>query len=173
MATRHNAGAWFVEAIAKQCQAKWQNQKKFHGNLASITINDATCWLLLPLAFMNESGLAVKAISDFYRLPSHTILVVHDELDLPVGTAKLKQEGGHGGHNGLRNIIQQLQTTTFWRLRIGIGHPGHRDDVHDYVLSKPSREQLQLIQATIDNVLTLMPEIITGNLGQVMNKLHT
>ena len=141
--TRHNAGGWFVEALAQHYNAVFKLEKKMHGELTHLEINNESCKALLPLTFMNRSGLSVHAICQFYRIEAHEILIAHDELDLPAGRIKLKTGGGHGGHNGLRDIINQLGSTDFHRLRVGIGHPGHKELVLNYVLGKPSQHERQ------------------------------
>ena len=123
--------------------------------------------------FMNRSGQSVAALAGFYRIPRNAILVVHDDLDLPVGTVKLKKGGGHGGHNGLRDLVSHLGGNDFLRLRIGIGHPGHRDDVVDYVLKNASREDRGLIDQAIDDAISVMPQIIAGDIEAAMKALHT
>ena len=131
------------------------------------------CWILKPDVFMNRSGQAVAALAGFYKIPAEQILVVHDELDLPAGTVRLKQGGGNGGHNGLRSVAESLGSGNFVRLRIGIGHPGQRDLVTDYVLTKPSQDDRQAIEEAIANAMALLPDILSGNLERAMRKLHT
>ena len=172
-ANRHNVGAWFVDLLARQQQTNLRLETKFHGKTAHIHLNQQDCWLLFPTTYMNESGRSVKAITDFYKIPVPNILVVHDELDFSPGDIRLKQNGGHGGHNGLRDIIEQLQSPEFLRLRLGIGHPGHRDQVHDYVLSNPSNHDSDLIIKAIEEGLTVLPELITGNIEKAMQLLHS
>jgi peptidyl-tRNA hydrolase, PTH1 family len=167
--TRHNAGGWFVEALATHLNVSFKHEKKLRGELAQLD----SYKLLLPLEFMNHSGLAVQTVCQFYRIQPHEILVAHDELDLPTGRIKLKTGGGHGGHNGLRNIISQLGTTDFHRLRVGIGHPGHKDLVLNYVLSKPSQSDKQLIVDSIDKALAVIPLLSAGDIALAMNQLHT
>lgn len=171
--TRHNVGAWFIETLAERQQAFFKVEKKFHGEIAHLTINDQPCKLLRSLTFMNDSGLPTREISQFYRLNSDEILVVHDELDLEVGRIKLKTGGGHGGHNGLRDIAAQLATSNYHRLRIGIGHPGHKDLVHDYVLGKPSQQEKQLILEAIERGLDIIPTLISKNIALAMNSLNS
>lgn len=171
--TRHNAGAWFVESLAKRHMAKFKNEKKLHGECTSIDVDGHECKLLLPNMFMNQSGTVVKAASNFYKIQPNQILIVHDELDLPAGNARLKAGGGHGGHNGLRDIINQFGKNAFYRLRIGIGHPGHKELVHNYVLSKPSQSDNLSIHDAIDRALSIIPEAIEGKLEVAMNQLHS
>ena len=130
--TRHNAGFWFIEEVARKYSATFRPENKFHGEVAKISLQGKDIWLLKPATFMNRSGLAVKSLLSFYRISAEQLLVAHDEIDLPPGTAKLKTGGGHGGHNGLRDIISQLGTNDFHRLRIGVGHPGSKDQVVGY-----------------------------------------
>lgn len=170
--TRHNAGGWFVSALAQRHSAHFKIEKKMQANIAELKLNEDQCKLALPLTFMNHSGLPVRAITQFYRLQPQDILVVHDELDLPTGRIKLKTGGGHGGHNGLRDIINQLGYSEFHRLRIGIGHPGHRDLVHQYVLSKPSSHDRQLIYDAIDRAITIIPWVMSGDIAKAMNQLN-
>lgn len=170
--TRHNAGAWLIETLAAQHHQTLRPETKFSGLVANMQIEQHDCRLLIPTTFMNSSGQAVQAVANFYRIAVENILVVHDELDLPVGTVRLKQGGGDGGHNGLRDITARL-SNNYWRLRIGIGHPGQRDRVHDYVLSRPSRADHALMIESIENALTVLPEILLGEQQKAMQKLHT
>ncbi|WP_058522920.1 aminoacyl-tRNA hydrolase [Legionella birminghamensis] len=168
--TRHNAGAWFVEALAEHSNLTFKPEKKLHAELAAL--EGQRCRLLLPLTFMNNSGLPVREVSQFYRIKPEEMLVVHDELDLPAGRIKLKSGGGHGGHNGLRDIITQLGSQSFHRLRVGIGHPGHKDLVLSYVLGKPVQEDRQSILDAIERAVTVVPTIIDGNLAAAMNVIN-
>ncbi|MCR9191993.1 MAG: aminoacyl-tRNA hydrolase [Gammaproteobacteria bacterium] len=170
--TRHNAGAWFVEALAESQQLVFKKDKKFNGDWVRLDAFEGHSILFMPLSFMNLSGTTVRAVCQFYDILPHEMLIVHDELDLPEGTARLKTGGGHGGHNGLRDIIEKLQTRDFHRLRIGIGHPGHRDLVTDYVLTKPSPDNKEKIMTAITHALQEMPDILAGNLAVAMTKLH-
>lgn len=170
--TRHNAGAWFVNALAHRLNASFKSEKKLHCELAQIVMGEHHCKLALPLTFMNHSGLPAREISQFYRIAPQEILVVHDELDLPAGRSKLKTGGGPGGHNGLRDMIAQLGSGDFHRLRIGIGHPGHKDMVLSYVLGKPSPKDRQSIFDAIEQAIAVMPPIMNGELGAAMNLLH-
>lgn len=171
--TRHNAGAWLVELLAKNHQQDLRIDKKFFGLTGTVSLAEHDCHLLIPTTFMNHSGQAVKALSHFYRFAPENILVVHDDLDLSVGTIRLKQGGGDGGHNGLRDITAQLNTNNYWRLRIGIGHPGVRDRVHDYVLSKPSRADHKMMIDAIENALEVLPLLVLGESQKAIQKLHT
>lgn len=171
--TRHNAGAWLIEQLAEQNSETLRVEKKFHSQFAKIKILGQEVCLLLPTTFMNNSGQAVIAAAKFYKFAPEAIIVAHDDLDLPVGTVKLKQGGGHGGHNGLRDIINHLGSNNFIRIRMGIGHPGHRDHVLDYVLGQPSQSDRKAITAAIDDVISVLPDIIKGHLQSAMNRLHT
>lgn len=170
--TRHNAGGWFVEAFTQRNNAAFKPEKKLHCEIANLQINQLPCKAILPLTFMNHSGMPVREVSQFYRIEPDEILVVHDELDLPAGRIKLKIAGGHGGHNGLRDITTQLGTGEFHRLRVGIGHPGHKDMVLNYVLGKPSQQDRQLMFDAIERGIGVMPTIIQGNIAAAMNILN-
>jgi len=171
--TRHNAGAWFVEQLAAESSVKFLSENKFQGRVAAIQEAAHKCWLLLPNTFMNHSGQAVRAFSQFYQIAPEEILVAHDELDFPAGVVRLKQGGGHGGHNGLRDIIQNLQSDQFHRLRIGIGHPGNRNQVHDYVLNRPSKHDHTLILDAIQQALIVLPQFILGDTQKAIQQLHS
>ncbi len=171
--TRHNAGGWLVLSLAQRHSIRFKIDKKMQAELADIELNQNLSRLALPLTFMNHSGQVTRAISQFYKILPEEILVVHDELDLPVGRIKLKTGGGHGGHNGLRDITTQLGTSEFHRLRIGIGHPGHRDLVHDFVLNKPSVHDRQQIYDAIDRGVAVMPLVLSGDIARAMNQLNT
>jgi PTH1 family peptidyl-tRNA hydrolase len=172
-ATRHNAGFWWAECLARQARANLRSEGRFHGRLTRLEPPHGEAWLLLPETYMNHSGRAVAAVAAFYKLPLESILVVHDELDLPPGTVKLKKGGGTGGHNGVSDVAAHLGAKDFWRLRIGIGHPGIRDEVLDYVLQPPRTEERALIEAAIDRSLELWPLIAAGKMEAAMLKLHT
>lgn len=171
--TRHNAGFWFVEQLAQQHHKNLRTEAKFFGLCGQFTQAGEECRLLLPTTYMNHSGQAVLALAHFYRIPVSAILVIHDELDLPIGTLRLKQGGGDGGHNGLKDISAKLNSKNYWRLRIGIGHPGHRDRVHDYVLSPASKAEHSKILETIDAGLSALPLILRGDMQKAMQLLHT
>ncbi len=170
--TRHNAGGWFVDELARLDNATFKIDKKMQGVVADLDVQNAQCKLLLPLTFMNHSGISVRAVCQFYRIEPNELLVVHDELDLPVGRIKLKTGGGHGGHNGLRDIISQLGSSDFHRLRIGIGHPGQRELVLDYVLGKPSQSDRKIIFEAIDRVVAAIPTVIKGNMAVAMSLIN-
>lgn len=171
-ATRHNAGFWFVDALARQQRANFKPEKKFHGQLARFQHEGQDVWLLKPETFMNLSGQAVQAVCQFYKIPITEVLVVHDDLDLPPGTARLKKAGGHGGHNGLRDIMARLGKD-FYRLRLGIGHPGDKNRVTGHVLKKATVDDTQLIEQAIDDALRVLPEILEGDFAKAMNRLHS
>jgi PTH1 family peptidyl-tRNA hydrolase len=169
--TRHNAGAWFVDALLGNTSLKLE--AKLFCQMASLNLHGQPCRVMIPTTYMNESGKALLAVAQFYKIPPENILVVHDELDLPPGTARLKIGGGHGGHNGLRHIIQLLGTPHFHRLRIGIGHPGNAKDVVDYVLKKPRTDEKKAIDHAIIQALQVMPDVLQGKWQDAMKKLHT
>ena len=171
--TRHNAGFWWVDAIAGRKRAHWSKESKFAGFTTRLSESGHEFWLLKPATYMNESGRSLAAFMRFYRIEPAELLVVHDELDLPPGTVKLKKGGGTGGHNGLTDIVECLGTKDFWRLRIGIGHPGHKDMVADYVLQKARREEQEAIDPAFDRSLELLPRIATGRMNDAMTWLHT
>lgn len=172
--TRHNAGAWLVERLARQEGIQLLPERKFHGLYGKGRIGGQDCWLLIPTTFMNLSGNAVQALANFYKLTPEQILVVHDELDLPAGQAKFKFGGGHGGQNGLRDIISKLgNNQNFHRLRIGIGHPGDKSKVTGHVLGKPSQAELKAMDDVIDEALCVLPQAISGELPKAMNRLHS
>lgn len=170
--TRHNAGFWFVNALARRYGLQLRPQSRFFGQVTKLSLPAADCWLLEPATYMNRSGQAASALARFYRLTPEQILVAHDELDLPAGTVRLKKDGGHGGHNGLRDIISALGSKEFYRLRIGIDHPGHRDQVTDYVLSRPSRDEQKRMEEAIELAIGQMEDLLAGNYQQLMNRLH-
>jgi PTH1 family peptidyl-tRNA hydrolase len=171
--TRHNAGFWFVDAVARQCGAQFRPESKYKSDTARCSVAGIDCRLQKPQDFMNCSGGPVSSLAGFYRIPRNGILVAHDDLDLPPGTVRLKKDGGHGGHNGLRDLIPQLGGKDFLRLRIGIGHPGHRDDVVGYVLKAPPGDERTLIEQAIDAALGVLPKIIAGDIEAAMKDLHT
>lgn len=172
-ATRHNAGAWLLEALARDCGLSLRLEAKFQGVTANLLLQGQSCRLLIPVTFMNRSGQAVRAMANFYQIAPEEMLVVHDELDLAPGICRLKSEGGHGGHNGLRDIIAHLSTNKFHRLRLGIGHPGKDKDVSDYVLSRPCRDDQMRIETAISGGLEVLPLLLAGDISQAMQKLHT
>lgn len=171
--TRHNAGFWWVDELARSHGANFKTDSKFHGLLARIALHGHDVHLLKPQTFMNVSGRAVGAVAQFYKIEASQILVVHDELDLPPGSAKLKLGGGHGGHNGLKDIIAHLGTKDFWRLRLGIGHPGERAEVVNFVLNAPRKEEQSLIEEAMQHAQDIAPLVIEGKLEAAMLKLHS
>ena len=171
--TRHNAGALFVEALARDAGQTLRPERKYHGLYARIQWQGLDLHLLNPLTFMNRSGLAIKALADFFKIQPQQILVAHDELDLPPGTAKLKKGGGHGGHNGLRDTIAHLGTNDFQRLRIGIGHPGESRKVTGFVLGRLGKQETEELNAVIDEILRVLPDAACGKLPAAMNRLHS
>ena len=173
MPTRHNAGAWFIQQLTDQTPLQLNNQLKCQ--MAKITFPTATSPVLLaiPSTYMNTSGLPVRAVSQYYKIKPEEILVAHDEIDLPPGIVKIKQDGGHGGHNGLRDIFKHLGTQTFWRLRIGVGRPSHSSEVQNFVLKAPSIQQREEIDAALFRVERIIPSILQGDFQGAMNTLHT
>lgn len=170
--TRHNAGGWFVEALAQHYNISFKVEKKLHCELTSFVLDHDSCRVMLPLTFMNQSGLPTREVRQFYRIQPHEMLVIHDDLDLPAGRLRIKTGGGHGGHNGLRDVITQLNSADFHRLRIGIGHPGHKEQVLNYVLGKPPASERQLILDAISRAIAIMPTILMGNFQAAMNLLN-
>jgi PTH1 family peptidyl-tRNA hydrolase len=171
--TRHNAGFWWVDDFARANQITFRPEGKFHGLAARSVLHGHELFLLKPQTFMNVSGRAVGALVQFYKIEPAQILVVHDELDLPPGSAKLKLGGGHGGHNGLKDIIAHLGTRDFWRLRLGIGHPGDRAEVANFVLNAPRREEEELIRQAMQRAQDVAQLITEGKLEAAMLKLHS
>ena len=175
-ATRHNAGFWWVDALARAAGASCRLETRFHGEVARIGTPTGDVWLLKPATYMNESGRAVGALADFYKIAPEDILVVHDELDLPPGGIRLKF-GGSGSGNGVRNVIQRLGTQDFWRLRIGIGHPRElaksEQEVVDYVLHAPRAEEQRAIDEALDRAHEAWPLIAKGDMQAAMLLLHT
>ena len=171
-ATRHNAGFWFVDELARVQGGSFRAESKFHGDACKVQVHGRDIWLLKPQTFMNRSGEAVAKLATFYKIPLENILVAHDELDIPPGNVRLKQGGGPGGHNGLRDMISRLGGNGFMRLRLGIGHPGDARLVTNYVLHKPSAEDRKLIEESIADALEVLPWIIDGEMGRAMNRLH-
>lgn len=172
--TRHNAGALFVERLADSQRVNLSLDKKYFGLVGKFSHQGRDVRLLIPTTFMNRSGQAVAALANFFRIPPDAILVAHDELDMPPGVAKLKQGGGHGGHNGLRDIIAQLgNQNNFHRLRLGIGHPGHSSLVSGFVLGRAPRSEQDLLDTSIGFTLDVLPEILAGDWTVAMRKLHS
>jgi PTH1 family peptidyl-tRNA hydrolase len=168
--TRHNAGFWWIDQVASNHNCRLSSESKFFGLAGKL--DDAT-WLLKPTTFMNASGRSVSALAKFYKIAPEEILVIHDELDLPPGSAKLKKGGGHGGHNGLKDINAQLGTNDYWRLRLGIGHPGDRNAVVGFVLNAPPKAELQLIEQAVSDSTGIFSLLQDGKFDQAMLNLHT
>ena len=172
--TRHNAGEWLIERLARRFNVSLNPESKFFGKTARTLVNGKEVRLLVPTTFMNLSGKSVGALASFYRIKPEEILVIHDELDLPPGTAKLKQGGGHGGHNGLKDIVAQLgNNNNFYRLRIGIGHPGHRDLVAGYVLNKPSPADRDVLEKVLDEATDCVEMIFKDGMVKATNRLNS
>jgi PTH1 family peptidyl-tRNA hydrolase len=170
--TRHNAGWWFVDELASRHGGVFREQPKFFGETAEIAIAGQRLRLLKPLTYMNESGRSVAAVANFYRYAPGQLLVAHDELDLPAGVARLKVGGGHGGHNGLRDLIAALGAD-FWRLRLGIDHPGQRSEVTDYVLRRASAAEETLIRSAVAEAVDVIPMLLTQGEQRAKTALHT
>jgi peptidyl-tRNA hydrolase, PTH1 family len=171
--TRHNAGAWFVQQFALQEQLSFKHESKFSSLYTNFTHLDERVHILIPTTYMNHSGQAVRALVDYYKISPENMLVAHDELDLAVGDIRLKLDGGHGGHNGLRDICAHLHSNGFYRLRIGIGHPGQRHMVTDYVLSAPSKSDKMIIEENFIRGFAIMPYLLDGANEKAMQLLHT
>ena len=171
--TRHNAGFWFVDRLASDYQCLFKAEKRFSCEAARCLIEQQDCRLLKPMAFMNRSGLPAAALMRFFDITVDEILVVHDELDLLPGVVRLKRGGGHGGHNGLRDLISHLGSKDYLRLRIGIGHPGHKSQVSGYVLKAPSQTDRPQIDDGINEALRVIPAIMAGDIEKAMHQLHS
>lgn len=172
-ATRHNAGFWWIDALSRELKAPLALDKNYHGQLARLSLNGQTVWLLKPLTFMNLSGKSVAALARFFKIAPEEILVAHDELDIAPGQVKLKFGGSHAGHNGLRDIHAQIASPDYWRLRLGVGHPGVKAEVINWVLKKPSTEHRAAIDACIDRCLKAVPELLAGNMEKATMMIHT
>ncbi|MDO4434518.1 MAG: aminoacyl-tRNA hydrolase [Alysiella sp.] len=171
--TRHNVGFWFLDELAWQWQATFKHDKKFYGEVCRVVRPQGEVWLLKPDTYMNLSGKAVAALAQFYKIKSEEILVVHDELDIPCGKIRFKLGGGNGGHNGLKDIQAKSGTPNFYRLRLGIGHPGDKNLVSAYVLNKPSPDDRVLLDEAITKSLRVMPDILDGKQDEVVRFLHS
>lgn len=172
-AHRHNAGFWFVEALAHQLGASFNKQSKFFGETSEALLANTKVRFLKPQTFMNCSGQAIQSLANYFNIEAEEILVAHDELDLNPGTTKLKKGGGHGGHNGLRDTIKALDSKEFYRLRIGVGHPGNKNEVVNFVLNQPSTKELTLIEDSMGDAITVISQIVEGKFEEAMKKLHT
>ena len=172
-AHRHNAGFWFVEALAHQLGASFNKQSKFFGETSEALLANTKVRFLKPQTFMNCSGQAIQSLANYFNIEAEEILVVHDELDLNPGTTKLKKGGGHGGHNGLRDTIKALNSKEFYRLRIGVGHPGNKNEVVNFVLNQPSTKELTLIEDSMSDAISVISQIVEGKFEEAMKQLHT
>ena len=170
--TLHNAGFWFVDELARRAGAEFRYEKRFDAEICRIQLSDNDVWLIKPQSYMNLSGGPVRGVLEYYRLAVSDLLVAHDEIDLPPGTVRLKKGGGHGGHNGLRDIIKHAGSD-FMRLRIGVGHPGHKDLVTDYVLKRASAEVEQAMRSNIDDAADVVPTLVEDGIEAAMTRLHT
>ncbi len=171
--TRHNAGFWFCERLARELGVSFARESRYHGLTAKARLAGADLWLLMPQTFMNRSGQSVQALARFFRIEPAEMLVVHDELDLPPGQMRLKFGGGLGGHNGLKDITSHLGTQDYWRLRIGIGHPGDRDLVTDYVLKRARRDEQEEIEASLDRALLAWPLLAKGEFNAATQRINS
>ena len=176
--TRHNAGFWFLDVLQRNIDTNgadvgFRSQTKVSADICRTRLFGRDCILAKPTVFMNHSGQSVRALMDYYQITDANLLVAYDELDLPAGTIRLKQGGGHGGHNGMRDIFRHLDSTDFMRLRIGIGHPGHKDGVTGYVLSRPTADQEQVMMHSIGDAVAVMADILSGNISRATKNLHT
>lgn len=170
--TPHNAGFWFVDALARDAGTQFRYEKRFDAELCKITIAGEEVWLMKPQSYMNLSGGPIRSMLDYYRLKTNELLVAHDEIDLPPGTVRLKKNGGHGGHNGLRDVIQHCGQD-FMRLRLGVGHPGQKDEVTGYVLKRASGDVESAIFKNVDEAASVMSLLVDDGLDAAMKKLHT
>ena len=170
--TLHNAGFWFVDELARKYGGSFRYEKKFDADYCRINLHGEDVWLVKPQSYMNCSGQPIRGMLDYYRLRANQLLVAHDEIDLPPGTVRLKEGGGHGGHNGLRDIIKHCGNE-FLRLRLGVGHPGEKHKVTNYVLKRGSSDVESAVEQNIDDAIDVMPEVVDGNVSAAMKKLHT
>jgi PTH1 family peptidyl-tRNA hydrolase len=168
----HNAGFWCVDARARKFGGNFRYEKKVDADYCRVTLHGQAVWLVKPQSYMNHSGQPVRGLLDYYRLRTSELLVAHDEIDLPPGTVRLKEGGGHGGHNGLRDIVRHCGAD-FLRLRLGVGHPGDKDQVTNYVLKRGSSDVETAIERNIDDAIVVMPELVNGDINAAMKKLHT
>lgn len=172
-ATRHNAGFWWIDALARELKVNLVPERSYHGLAGRTSVNGQSVWLLQPQTFMNLSGKSVASLARFFKIQPEEILVVHDELDLPPGQVKLKRGGSHAGHNGLRDIHAQLGSPDYWRLRIGIGHPGEKSEVANWVLKKPAPDQRTLIEDSIAHSLKAHAAMLAGDMDKATLLVHT
>lgn len=172
-ATRHNAGFWWIDALARELKVNLVPERSYYGLAGRTSVNGQSVWLLQPQTFMNLSGKSVASLARFFKIQPEEILVVHDELDLPPGQVKLKRGGSHAGHNGLRDIHAQLGSPDYWRLRIGIGHPGEKSEVANWVLKKPAPDQRTLIEDSIAHSLKAHAAMFAGDMDKATLLVHT
>lgn len=172
-AHRHNVGFWFCDALAHLYSGLFKKESKFFGEVAQINIANTNIQLLKPSTYMNNSGRSVQSIAKFYQINTDEMLIVHDELDINPGVARIKFSGGHGGHNGLRDVINALGSKDFYRLRIGIGHPGNKSKVVDFVLHAPNKPEFESIQHTLLDSLNVIESVVKGDIEVAMKELHT
>ncbi len=170
--TRHNAGFWFCERLARELGVGFSRESRYHGLVAKCRLASADFWLLMPQTFMNRSGQAVQALTHFYRIAAAEMLVVHDELDIPPGQLRLKFGGGLGGHNGLKDITSHLGTQDYWRLRVGIGHPGDRNEVINYVLKPPRKEEMSEIDSALERALQAWPLLAKSDFNTALQRIN-
>ena len=171
--TRHNAGFWFADVLAAKYSLSFRSESRFNSEVCRLSTAGHDSYLCKPMTFMNRSGQPVQAIAGFYKIALNEILVVHDEIDLEAGVVRFKQGGGHGGHNGLRDIIEKMGGNEFNRLRIGVGHPGNSSEVVNYVLERAPAAEEDLIMQGISDVMEMIPQILSGDFQMVMHKIHT
>lgn len=171
--TRHNAGFWWIDALARELKVNLVPERSYWGLMARTTVQGQTVWLLEPQTFMNLSGKSVGALARFFKIKPEEILVVHDELDFEPGTVKLKRGGSHGGHNGLRDIHAQLGSPDYWRLRVGIGHPGNKGEVASWVLKKPPQDQFKAIEDSVIHSLKAWPLLLAGDMEKASSQINT
>lgn len=171
--TRHNAGFWWLDEVARALKTPLLMDKSYYGLVGRTAVNGQTVWLLKPQTFMNLCGKSVAALAHFYKIQPQEILVAHDELDIVPGEAKLKLGGSHAGHNGLRDIHAQLGTDDYWRLRLGVGHPGVKSEVINWVLKKPSLDHRIAIDQSIDRALKALPHLLAGEMDKATMLVHT
>ena len=170
--TLHNAGFWFVDALARKYGGQFRYEKKFDAEFCRVNVAGENIWLVKPQSYMNQSGGPVRAIIDYYRLDPRDLLVAHDEIDLPPGTVRLKRGGGHGGHNGIRDVMRHCGAD-FMRLRLGVGHPGEKDAVTGYVLKRGSADVERAVEDNIDEAISVLPLLLEDGLNAAMKALHT
>jgi PTH1 family peptidyl-tRNA hydrolase len=171
--TRHNAGAWFVLELAHAAHITLRHEAKYRGFHGVVKIDGQDCHLFIPSTFMNHSGQSLQAIASYFKIPPENMLIAHDEIDLPCGDIRLKYDGGHGGHNGLRDIINHLNSKQFYRLRIGVGHPGTSKEVVNYVLAPPRKAEREQINTALEEAHGILPFIMQGQFQKAMQLLHS